>query len=245
MSDKKEIAALSIKISVDSTDLDKLEAQLKRIAGLMINAGLKEPASGGFVSDSFGIFNPKGCLEPVFTISSGVTFINEAYIENATLEKVVLQAAEKGAREGAEQARAEITTGVNHNHEQQSAIAILESSAVTARLSEAISCEDSEFEKFKQQVESEFSQLQSQIASIQCASAASEQSTAQHISGLQRQITQLTNELEEARLKGSVNAISIISIKQTMEQQEKSLAESIMKTIVSDLGRGGNLSRTL
>lgn len=240
MSDKKEIATLSIKISVDSTDLDKLEAQLKRIAGLMVNAGLKEPARGGFVSDSFGIFNPKGCLEPVFTISSGVTFINEACIENATLEKVVLQAAKEGAKKADKQARFEITTGVNDNAE-----ADLKSSAESRWVSKVISREQSEFKEFRQQVESEFSQLQSQIASIQCASAASEQSTAQHISGLQRQITQLTNELEEARLKGSVNAISIISIKQTMEQQEKSLAESIMKTIVSDLGRGGNLSRKL
>ncbi|CAK7059872.1 MAG: hypothetical protein MEPRV_02116 [Providencia sp.] len=36
MSDKKEIATLSIKISVDSADLDKLEAQLKRIEGLRL-----------------------------------------------------------------------------------------------------------------------------------------------------------------------------------------------------------------
>ncbi|EPJ0398953.1 MULTISPECIES: hypothetical protein [Providencia] len=45
MSDKKEIATLSIKITVDSTDLDKLEAQLKRIEGLMVGAGLKQPTS--------------------------------------------------------------------------------------------------------------------------------------------------------------------------------------------------------
>ncbi|MBC8653413.1 hypothetical protein GQR86_09685, partial [Providencia vermicola] len=50
MSDKKEIATLSIKISVDSADLDKLEAQLKRIEGLMVSTGLKQPASGGFVA---------------------------------------------------------------------------------------------------------------------------------------------------------------------------------------------------
>ena len=52
MSDKKEIATLSIKISVDSTDLDKLEAQLKRIEGLMISTGLKQPASGGLIANS-------------------------------------------------------------------------------------------------------------------------------------------------------------------------------------------------
>lgn len=33
MSDIKEIATTSVKISVDSSNLDKLEAQLKRIAG--------------------------------------------------------------------------------------------------------------------------------------------------------------------------------------------------------------------
>ncbi|EMT6578269.1 hypothetical protein WMR74_004357 [Providencia rettgeri] len=48
MSDKKEIATLSIKPSVDSADLDKLEAQLKRIEGLMLSAGLKQPASGEY-----------------------------------------------------------------------------------------------------------------------------------------------------------------------------------------------------
>lgn len=77
MSDKKEIATLSIKITVDSTDLDKLEAQLKSIEGLMISTGLKQPAKQGFTMD-FGIFNPKGCLEPVFTVSSGTILINEA-----------------------------------------------------------------------------------------------------------------------------------------------------------------------
>ncbi|MCW2258554.1 hypothetical protein M2263_004645 [Providencia alcalifaciens] len=86
MSDKKEIATLSIKISVDSTDLDKLEAQLKRIAGLMVNAGLKEPANGGFVSDSFGIFSSSGGkLEPVFSVENGRTFINTAFIQDGTI----------------------------------------------------------------------------------------------------------------------------------------------------------------
>ncbi|EJD6539036.1 MULTISPECIES: hypothetical protein [Providencia] len=57
MSDKKEIATLSIKISVDSADLDKLEAQLKRIEGLMVSTGLKQPASGGFVASPFFVKN--------------------------------------------------------------------------------------------------------------------------------------------------------------------------------------------
>lgn len=49
MSDKKEVTELCIKVSVDTTELDKLEAQLRRISGLMVNVGLKKPASGGFV----------------------------------------------------------------------------------------------------------------------------------------------------------------------------------------------------
>ncbi|HEM8141390.1 TPA: hypothetical protein U2M34_004353, partial [Providencia rettgeri] len=57
MPDKKEIATLSIKISVDSTDLDKMEAQLKRIEGLMVSTGLKEPTSVGFSADKFIIKN--------------------------------------------------------------------------------------------------------------------------------------------------------------------------------------------
>ncbi|WP_430442421.1 hypothetical protein ACLI07_10020 [Providencia huaxiensis] len=173
MSDKKEIATLSIKISVDSTDLDKLEAQLKRIEGLMVSTGLKQPAKQGFTMD-FGIFNPKGCLEPVFTVSSSRVFINDVFIENGTIEKMVLQPAEEQTKKGIEQARFEITTGVNDSCEQQSAVAILESSAEISRTSEVISREQSEFEKFKQKVESEFSQLHSSITAIQHTQANSE-----------------------------------------------------------------------
>lgn len=112
---------IELKISVDSTDLDKLEAQLKRVEELMVSTGLKQPAKGGFTMD-VGIFNPtKGCFKPAFTVPSGTTLINEACIEHATLEKVVLQAAKEGAKKGAEQARFEITTGVNDSREQQSA----------------------------------------------------------------------------------------------------------------------------
>ena len=55
MSDKKEVTELSIKISVDTTELDNLEAQLRRISGLMVNVGLKKPASGGFVTHYINI----------------------------------------------------------------------------------------------------------------------------------------------------------------------------------------------
>ncbi|OHT22380.1 hypothetical protein A3Q29_11230 [Providencia stuartii] len=274
MSDKKEIATLSIKISVDSADLDKLEGQLKRIEGLMVSAGLKQQAKQGFTAD-IGVFNPKGCLEPVFTVSSGVAYINEACIEKATLEKVMLQAAKEGAKKGAEQARAEITAGVNYDRKQLSVGAKLDDTereiketdaagvlngisealhnsgnkAVIAALDKTIDINPSvsrnEFEEYKKQVEARFDELQSQLTHTQCALANNEQAAAQQLSDLQHQITELGKEIEEAKLKGSLNAISIISIKQTMEQQEKSLAETIKRTIVGDLCRGGTLSRTL
>ncbi|MCW2254368.1 translation elongation factor EF-1beta [Providencia alcalifaciens] len=76
MSDKKEITTLSIKISVDSTDLDKLEAQLKRIAGLMVNAGLKEPTSVGFSAD-------------MFFVKNGQTFIDSAFITSGTVSPAI------------------------------------------------------------------------------------------------------------------------------------------------------------
>ncbi|MEX9784913.1 hypothetical protein [Providencia manganoxydans] len=220
MSDKKEIATPSIKISVDSTDLDKLEGQLKRIEGLMVSTGLKQQAKQGFTAD-IGVFNPKGCLELVFTVSSGVAYINEACIEKETLEKVMLQAVKEGAKKGAEQARCEITTGINDNREQ------------------------SAFEKFKQQVEAQFNELQSELAHTQHASAANEESIAKRLFDIQRQITQLNKQLEDARYKESINNMSIISLKQTMEQQEKSLAETIKRMIAEDLCRGGTLSRML
>ncbi|EKH6498453.1 hypothetical protein O8Q80_003930 [Providencia rettgeri] len=187
MSDKKEIATLSIKISVDSTDLDKLETQLKRIEGLMVSTGLKQPAQQGFTVD-FGIFNPKGCLEPVFTNSADRVFINGVFIENGTIEKMVLQPAEEQTKKGAEQARFEITTGVNDNREQVSAEVPLKSSAKIAETSKAISREQSEFEKFKQKVESEFSQLHSSITAIQHTQANSEIASANAIEQVRAEI---------------------------------------------------------
>ncbi|QCJ70452.1 hypothetical protein C9446_11690 [Providencia heimbachae] len=164
MLDKKEIATLSIKISVDSTDLDKLEAQLKRIEGLMVSTGLKQPAKGGFIANfDAGHFNPKGCLEPVFTFTSGCTLINEAYIEKATLEKIMVQA----AKACAEQAQFKITTGVSHNNEQSFAKAVLKSSAEVTRASKAVSNEQSEREKVERLIEDKFNQLQSSITAIQ------------------------------------------------------------------------------
>lgn len=148
MSDKKEIATLSIKITVDSTDLDKLEAQLKSIEGLMISTGLKQPAKQGFTMD-FGIFNPKGCLEPVFTVSSGTILINEACIEHATIEKIVLPSEE---------------------HTEKT----LASSVAVLRASKAISTEQSAFEKLQQLIEDKFNYLHSSITAIQHAQANSE-----------------------------------------------------------------------
>ncbi|MBP6121080.1 hypothetical protein [Providencia sp.] len=118
MSDKKEIATMSVKISVDSTDLDKLEAQLKRIEGLMISTGLKQPTSVGFTADKFFITNGQ-----VFIDSSYITPapIPNLKIKGTAIDDAMRQAAKEGARKGVEQARFEITTGINDNHEQSSA----------------------------------------------------------------------------------------------------------------------------
>ncbi|WP_272688223.1 hypothetical protein [Providencia sp. PROV063] len=79
MSDKKEIATLSIKISVDSSDLDKLEAQLKRIEGLMSSTGLKQTTSVGFSINEFR------------TISSG-----EVFLDSSSFITSLGEAVEKG-----------------------------------------------------------------------------------------------------------------------------------------------------
>ncbi|UNH23114.1 hypothetical protein [Moellerella wisconsensis] len=205
MSDKKEIATLSIKISVDSTDLDKLEAQLKRINDLLVSTGMKKPASGGFIADTFGVFKCQG----------GGVFIPEPCIGAASirrLSELMNDKAKEAVKEIAKQSPTTtmtITTGVNNN------------------------CEH-----FKQQIESNYNDTRLQLESIR-------DETAQSISGLQHQIAQLTNELEEARLKGSVNAISIINLKQAIEQQEKSMTQAIKQTIVEDMARGGPLCRIL
>lgn len=196
MSDKKEIATLSIKISVDSTDLDKLEAQLKRIEGLMVSTGLKQSAKLDDTDREIKETGATGILDRISETlhSSG----NKAVI--AALDKVI-----------------DINPPVSRE----------------------------EFKKHKQYVEASLDEMRSQLIGFQHALVASEQSTAQHLSGLQRQLAQLNKELEEARCKESINNMSIISLKQTMEQQEKSLAETIKRTIVGDLCRGSTLSRIL
>ncbi|WP_140181248.1 phage tail tip protein J-related protein, partial [Providencia stuartii] len=45
----------------------------------------------GFSADTFGIFNPKsGKLEPVFFVEDGQVFINDALINKATIEKIIV-----------------------------------------------------------------------------------------------------------------------------------------------------------
>ncbi|HFS5769936.1 hypothetical protein QU814_16945 [Providencia rettgeri] len=97
MSDKKEIATLSIKISVDSTDLDKLEAQLKRIKGLMVSVGLKEQTSIGFSADKFFITGGQVFIDAPL-ITSGT--IKSAKIQGPAIDDVMRQAAKKGAEGG-------------------------------------------------------------------------------------------------------------------------------------------------
>ncbi|AVL40799.1 TPA: hypothetical protein U2J46_004050 [Providencia stuartii] len=234
MSDRKTI---HLKVSVDTTDLDKLEAQLKRIKELMGSAGLKQPASVGFSADKFFITN-------------GQVFIDEALISKAapmpTIKYTVSGLHSDEYKEDLKQAVKQAIRPVIRQHiKVERSESTLKSSATVARLDEAVSHKETEFDQYKQQVEARFDELQSQLTHAQCTSAASEQSTAQYLSGLQRQITQLNKELEEMRLKDSANTDSIISLRQAMEQQEKSLAETIKRTIAEDLCRGGTLSRML
>ncbi|EQC1412912.1 hypothetical protein ACY2L5_004267 [Providencia rettgeri] len=97
MSDKKEIATLSIKISVDSTDLDKLEAQLKRIERLMISVGLMEQTSIGFSADKFFITGGQVFIDAPL-ITSGT--IKSAKIQGPAIDDAMRQAAKEGAEGG-------------------------------------------------------------------------------------------------------------------------------------------------
>lgn len=180
MSDKKEITTLSIKISVDRTDLDKLEAQLKRIEGLMVSVGLKEPTSVGFSAD-------------MFIFKNGQVFIDEALIPSAKIQDLVIdgalrQAVKEGAKKGAEQARFETTTGINDNSVQAPAEMALKASAEISQTSEVISREQSEFEKFKQLIEDKFNYLQSSITAIQHTQANSEIASANAIEQVRAEI---------------------------------------------------------
>ncbi|MEQ5728551.1 hypothetical protein AB7360_05175 [Providencia alcalifaciens] len=145
MPDKKEIATLSIKISVDSTDLDKLEAQLKRIKELMVSAGLKQPASVGFSADKF-------------FIASGQVFINETLVTSGTIKSAKI----KGTAIDDAAGTLDKINEAFHNSGNKAFIA-----ALNEAIDINIPVSHDEFTEFKQQVESEFSQLQASITAIQ------------------------------------------------------------------------------
>ncbi|EJD6581458.1 hypothetical protein M0L63_RS01950 [Providencia rettgeri] len=163
MSDKKEIATLSIKISVDSTDLDKLEAQLKRIKGLMVSTGLKQPARGGFIMD----FNAGQISINTPTITSGT-------IKSAKIKGIVTDDA------------AGMLDKINEAFYNSG------NKAFIAALGEAIDINipvsHGEFTEFKQQVESEFSQLQASITAIQQTIADSDRAFAASLEHLRADI---------------------------------------------------------
>ncbi|MER1776225.1 hypothetical protein [Proteus mirabilis] len=77
MSDKKEIGELIYKVSVDTSDLDKLEEQLIRIKQLMEDVGVK----------------PKS-IPPFFFQSSGEFFIKDAFIKDAFIKDAFINSAE-------------------------------------------------------------------------------------------------------------------------------------------------------
>nr|WP_275075337.1 DUF1983 domain-containing protein [Providencia rettgeri] len=63
-------------------------------AAMLVGAGVKNgkvTTQIGFSADTFGIFNPSsGKLEPVFFVENGQVFINEAFINQATIEKLLI-----------------------------------------------------------------------------------------------------------------------------------------------------------
>ncbi|WP_265524312.1 hypothetical protein [Providencia rustigianii] len=85
MSDKKEVAELSIKVSVDTTDLDKLETQLKRIVGLMADAGLNKS-----VDIKFDIASGNSEFTGITTVvSQAKAFVNDVFIDKAVVHSAV------------------------------------------------------------------------------------------------------------------------------------------------------------
>lgn len=73
MSDKKEIGELTYKVSVDTTELDKLEEQLTRIKQLMQDVGIKVSIKPEQRND-------------FFISGSGNYFIKDAVIDGAKLK---------------------------------------------------------------------------------------------------------------------------------------------------------------
>lgn len=63
-------------------------------AAMLVGASVKNGkvvTQIGFSADTFGIFNPSsGKLEPVFFVENGQVFINEAFINKATIEKLLV-----------------------------------------------------------------------------------------------------------------------------------------------------------
>lgn len=105
------MSELTLKIQVDTTDLDKAEAQLKRINDLLVSTGMKKPASGGVIADTFGVFKCQG----------GGVFIPEPRIGAASirqLSELMNDKAKEVVKEIAKQSPTTtmtITTGVNNN----------------------------------------------------------------------------------------------------------------------------------
>lgn len=163
MSDKKEIATLSIKISVDSTDLDKLEAQLKRIEGLMVSTGLKQPARGGFIMD----FN------------AGQISINTPTITSGTIKSAKI----KGIATDDAAGMLDKINEAFYNSGNKAFIAALDEA-----IDINIPVSHGEFTEFKQQVESEFSQLQASITAIQQTIADSDRAFAASLEHLRADI---------------------------------------------------------
>ncbi|HHR6132191.1 TPA: hypothetical protein ACS72K_003838 [Providencia alcalifaciens] len=78
MSDKKEVTELCIKVSVDTTELDKLEAQLNRIKGLLSNIGTKKANSVVFDVMPFVFIEPSQFINSCFINKVALTSTSDA-----------------------------------------------------------------------------------------------------------------------------------------------------------------------
>lgn len=196
------MSEITLKISVDTADLDKVEAQLKRINGLLVSTGMKKPESVGFAADKFFITDGQVFLDAPFITRAT---INSAKIKIPTIDDALHQAAEEGARKGVEQARFEITTGINDKPEQQSAIAELDFERGEAKISgvivsgkikataELMEKSQSKYEETMQRIDQLFSELQSQITSTRLASASEVDMLSARVSALDSSIAEINS----------------------------------------------------
>ncbi|MEX5791974.1 hypothetical protein AB6H32_11905 [Providencia hangzhouensis] len=125
----------------------------------MVSTGLKEPTSVGFSADKFFITN-------------GQVFIDEALIPSGTIKSTKI----KGTATDDAAGTLDKINEVFHNSGNEAFIA-----ALNEAIDINIPVSHDEFTEFKQQVESEFSQLQASITAIQQTIVDSDRAIAENL----------------------------------------------------------------